>query len=821
MPPLAPFLLRCVALTLPAFALLTIAPPEFASPEFASPEFAPSSADSGQAGPASEPFTLYYVAPDGKTSNPGTLEQPLSFGAAIERLRNERIAAELRAGNSADGLAGNSADGFAGGAAIVLLGGTYPFTEPYVLDQAFRGRAEAPIVIQAAPGAKVVFDGAPALRATDFAPVTAAQDRARLAASAVDAVRVMTIESPAIIERLRRELVLGISWDGVNYFPARFPNEGYAQLAEEAVIDEISPPAVPVGKQAYGVRAGHPPYQEHGRKQGWLGSLTEPRGAHARFADRGDEMAGSWQQWQDELARDNRRNRLTGFLDANWLQKSQPLVSANAETQSVQLSQALAYGWAWKNKDKPFHVFGMLCELDAPGEWYFDPTDNRLFVYPPTPIQASTQVRVPVAPGFLHLQGTQHVRVQGLNVQNVASGVIYDIDGGNHNQISGASISNSTATGIRITGQHQRVLACDLFDLNRHISLAGGRRGPGVLEPGDNLVENCHIYQDRYAHQRVGVSISGVGNQFRHNLVHNSLGQAVTIRGNDHLLEFNELFNIGFDEGDGGAMYAGGDLSGYGVTYRYNFFHHLMHVPGKVERSGIHLDDLQAGAICVGNVFYKSAGKGIFMNGGAGHTMIGNVFLAGYRGLYNVGHGAQKNHDRQLAALDPQDDYHNTKENYVGRVERAIGPQGWNQEPWASTHPLFAQVMNDAGQFGRMWPIRCTVRDNWFYDNEQGDATIWSRVAPEAAAKSTIEGDRLLDPSIFVNYAKLDLRIRPGAENAPSLPFEKIGLYRGKGRRDMPGKSDYRAAIRAHFDGIRSMPGTNKRYNSAAAMRKP
>ena len=36
--------------------------------------------------------------------------------------------------------------------------------------------------------------------------------------------------------------------------------------------------------------------------------------------------------------------------------------------------------------------------------------------------------------------------------------------------------------------------------------------------------------------------------------------------------------------------------SGYGVTYRHNFIHHLMHVPGKVERSGIHLDDLAAPA---------------------------------------------------------------------------------------------------------------------------------------------------------------------------------------------------------------------------------
>jgi hypothetical protein len=43
--------------------------------------------------------------------------------------------------------------------------------------------------------------------------------------------------------------------------------------------------------------------------------------------------------------------------------------------------------------------------------------------------------------------------------------------------------------------------------------------------------------------------------------------------------------------------------------------------------------------------------------------------------------------------------------------------------------------------------------------------------------------------------------------------------------RSMLDKSAYRsairAAIRAHFDGIRSMPGTHLHYNPALAMRQP
>ena len=100
---------------------------------------------------------------------------------------------------------------------------------------------------------------------------------------------------------------------------------------------------------------------------GWLGTLAEPRGAEVRIGARREEMAGTWEQWQTAIARDPGRITSTGFLEANWLQRTQPIVSADAETESFRLAQVLAYGWAWRKNDKPFFVTGLLCELDHPG----------------------------------------------------------------------------------------------------------------------------------------------------------------------------------------------------------------------------------------------------------------------------------------------------------------------------------------------------------------------------------------------------------------------------------------------------------------------
>lgn len=743
---------------------------------------------------------VLHAALNGQADARGSAADPLTFGAALDRL-----SARLRAGGPPDG-----------GHLLIVRGGRYPVTEHRVLGPEFSGSAERPIVIRAAEGEQVTFHGGIEIPNQEFGPVEDPRERARLAAGAVDRSVVATIRDFRLLATLRRKVVTTLAIDDRIFLPAVFPNDGYANLADETAEPEISPPAVPPGKQGYGVRAGHPPYQEEGRRQGWLGSIEAPRGAWARIDGREEEMAGSWAQWETELARNPHRSLLTGYIEANWLLRSQPVIGASAATRSLHLSQALSYGWMWKNRDKPFRLFGLLCEMDRPGEWHFDTLTDRLFLIPPRPFSSRTRVQLPVADGFLTLDRTRHVELIGLDVENLGSGYAYRLEGGHDNLIAGATIRNSTAGGVWLGGRNDRVRGCDLIDLERHVRLGGGRRGEELLEQGGNSVENCHVYQRGFSHLKVSIGVSGVGNTLRNNLVHHSIGQAVTVHGNDHMVEKNELFNIGYDEGDGGAIYSGGDLIGYGNTYRHNFIHHLMHVPGKVERSGIHLDDCQAGSTCVGNVFFKSAAKGIFMYGGAGHTLLGNVFLEGSRGIYNDGNlGARHHQWEQEIAADPGHEYRNTKENYLGRAERSIGKEGWLREPWKSRFPLMVRVLEDRGEFGRMWPIRCRVEDNLFFANQRGDRTIWGRMDPAVRAKSVIRGDRVIDPDVFVDYESMDFRFREEITDLPEIPFAQIGLQVDGHRPRVPDPSWYRPRVKAFFEGIPSMPGTRKQLDSA------
>ena len=53
------------------------------------------------------------------------------------------------------------------------------------------------------------------------------------------------------------------------------------------------------------------------------------------------------------------------------------------------------------------------------------------------------------------------------------------------------------------------------------------------------------------------------------------------------MIDHNEVFNTGYQEGDGGVMYSGASLTaGYGMQYRENFVHHSLEVPGLHGRGG-------------------------------------------------------------------------------------------------------------------------------------------------------------------------------------------------------------------------------------------
>ena len=115
-------------------------------------------------------------------------------------------------------------------------------------------------------------------------------------------------------------------------------------------------------------------------------------------------------------------------------------------------------------------------------------------------------------------------------------------------------------------------------------------------------------------------------------------------------------------------MYAGADLTGYGIVYRHNFFHHLMHVPGQGRALG-HPPRRPAGRIDLHRQRLLQVGGQGDLHERRRRPCPARQRLPGGlpRASTTSGAGSQRNYDRQEAILeDPNHMYRNTKENYVG-----------------------------------------------------------------------------------------------------------------------------------------------------------
>ena len=341
------------------------------------------------------------------------------------------------------------------------------------------------------------------------------------------------------------------------------------------------------------------------------------------------------------------------------------------------------------------------------------------------------------------------------------------------------------------TTTNSGIIGCDLYDASQHLGLYGGIANETEITPAGNYAINCHFTQIQARDYLGRIYTRGVGNIFRNNLVHNLPDDPIKNGGNDNIVEQNEVFNCGFESGDGGGMYWSASMESYGNVFRHNFLHHLMCTPGLHAKGGMYPDQQDAGDTFEENVFYKAAHRAILLNGGAGHSVLRNVFLKGSIGVYQTEAYAQTAYDN-IPLYDDGTLTRGDVGDYIWRTEQVVGPQGWNSEPWLSHYPTFATVMNQ--EMMRFWPIENYYIDNMFYGNVEsnflynyGGSTTTDITTPSYIHKS---GNRDITMDIFDDPDCLDFKFtEPRPLYAPAIPFENIGLYIGDGRKKMPDKS--------------------------------
>lgn len=518
----------------------------------------------------------FFVAPDGKDANPGTLEQPF---ATLERARDAVLAA--RPANPPDTSY-----------VVEIRGGKYFLLRPFSLVKQDSGTKEQPVVYRAYRKEKPVFYGGE--RVKDFQPDpempgTFVADLTPLHMQNVPLGALFRLLPDGTVERLTR---------------ARYPN-----------VD----PADPI-RSGWATASGGP-----------VPEADDVRGnARKRFILAEDDLR-EWKTPGDGFVNVFTRNPWWNDLCkvAAVAKDTRPVTLATDCSRAIQPGDRYFLEGLREELDTPgeWHF-----DMAAAKIYLRPPTGVAIGAVTVLIPQGRALV------SFSHT--VEYVTLQGLTFRAAEGSAIIlhyskncTIAGCTIEQCGdyyGVGIVTGQASGNLITG-------CDISFTGSHgIVVEGGDVMKQQLPAAPNRVVNNVIHHPGVAYkQGAGISTVGNGNEVICNFVHDCPRMGIMAGGNFNLIERNIVRRSNRETQDSAGIYlAGRDLlAGRGTIVRENLLDDtggLRRDPDGtwVERqgtAGILLDTHASGVDVIGNVIVRAASSGIRMENGRANRIVDNV----------------------------------------------------------------------------------------------------------------------------------------------------------------------------------------------------
>lgn len=656
----------------------------------------------------------FHVAPAGADAAAGTAAQPF---ASLERAR--LAVREWRKANV----------GAKEEITVWLEDGVYLRTQTFELTEADGGTE-----FRAKHDGKAVLDAGRRVAAAEFRAVTDAALLARLAPEARGQVVQLDLAKLGVQHAKRPPDIFDdggglpdLYCNGERQTLSRWPNDAKTTMARVLDRGDL--------KKAPGARGGSFVYRED-RPARWAAALK---------AD---------QLW------------LAGFWRVPWDWQTVRVQAADFAANSITLSQPVGGGIGSKYAGpegagtEPWIAFNLLEEIDQPGEWSVDFAMHTLFYWPPVPLAKAEVVIADFAEPMVRLKGAAHVTLRGLVLQNgLGDGVA--IEGGEACAIAACTLRDLGRTGVVVRGGTKHaILSCDLHTLGHGgILLGGGDRA--TLTPAGHIADNNHIRHYGLTKKvyapgiGVGAFAAGaaVGCTVTHNRIHDAPHGAVLYGGNDHLFEFNEIYDYLKESDDLGGFYSTHDWTSYGNVVRHNFIHDAP------QAIGVYLDDGDSGDLLEGNLALRLA-AGVSSGGGHDNVVRNNVAIECQRGVVIDARGVARKYEEDAALL---------------KGLAAVQPA---QPPWSVRFPMLTGLLENHPEL----PQRCVIERNVLV----GAGKVCDLHGRPEHFKVVTVRDNVevpLEEMGFIDAAKLDFRMYPDGlvlKKVPGfhpIPFEKIGLY--------------------------------------------
>ena len=682
-----------------------------------------------------------YVSPEGNDNYSGTLMQPndektdgplATLAGARDVIRKMKDSDEFPRGNIV----------------VEISKGVYKMNTALELDSTDGGKNErSRVIYQGQKGNEVRLTGGKYI--TKWAPVTDEEVLGNLEASIRGKILQADLHAAGISDfGSPQGSGLELFFNDQPMWISRWPNEGFIKITGLLNIDPVD------------VRG------TKGDKHGKF-NYDNPR------VDRWISEKDAW---------------VHGFWFWDWAEQRQKVASIDTKKKIIEVVPPYhSYGYRigqW------FYGFNLLSEIDEPGEYYVDREKGIIYFYPPSDI-GSAKTYVTLNKNLINITKASFITVQGLILEGCRETAIMIRDCEN-SLVKGCTIRNVGDLAVLINGgKFNGVAGCDIYQCGGGgVSISAGHRP--TLERGDCYADNNYIHHTSRIKRLINpaITLNGVGNRMTHNRICHLPHMAAWFHGNDHLIEYNEIFDVSYESNDAGAIYSGRNWTYRGNVIRYNYLHDISGFEGK-GCVGIYLDDAFSSADVIGNIFNKVT-ETVKIGGGRDNNVLNNIFIDCLPSLEIDARGLGWMADSPKRWIQEA----NEKGTILGIA--------YNKPPYSTRYPQLLTLLDDepAAPKGNVISLNVCLGGSWDKPGGFWEGAIQKSARPYLKMENNIvsltsatEGEDGFirdDPKFAIpddparGKYQLDKESPAIKLGFKQIPFEKIGLYNDENRASWP-----------------------------------
>jgi Right handed beta helix region len=325
------------------------------------------------------------------------------------------------------------------------------------------------------------------------------------------------------------------------------------------------------------------------------------------------------------------------FAGNDWDDLYRGIGSVDKSANAIKLSEPTGYAL---ESGRRFYIQNLPSLLNSPGEWIYDEAAKKVSFIPPTGTHP-VEMMLSSIPNILIADGISDLTFKNISFQHSAHTAII-VKNSNNVVMDQLDVNNIGGKGVEISGGQNVQLSNSKIHHTgaAAVAVSGGDRA--TLKASGHLVYNNHIHHMSTVIMTYtpGVEVNGVGVTVAHNLLEQGAHNAMTIAGNDHLIEKNELHHFCMHASDCGAIYMGRDWSWRGNVIRNNYIHDIIGYgmqsvdvaknqvvyQSPAASVGVYLDDGASGFEVSGNIFENAGTMALQVGGGRDNKIYNNYF---------------------------------------------------------------------------------------------------------------------------------------------------------------------------------------------------